>query len=278
LQQPADGRDLVGHRLDPLAPRDEYLAGPLDRPEQDSGVELSNRVQGELERGHDPKRAAATTQGPEEVGFVVAVGPDETAVRRDELDSEHAVRREAVFAPEPRDASTDRVADDADIRRRSCQRGETVLRRSPTHLGPKHSRFAASGTCDRVDLDLSHALGLEEDRALERPDRRRVVTGALDRDPKTFAAREFDDRDDVFDGLGVRHGAGSLVDGEIPRPTRLIPLRITRNDEPSRELCRWFQKRCGHGEDVERRGYPSKGPRASGPAGVYDLTDNAPPP
>jgi hypothetical protein len=62
------------------------------------------------------------------------------------------------------------------------------------------------------------------------------VTGALDRDPKTFAARKFDDRDDVFDGLGVGHGAGSLVDGEIPRPTRLIPLRIARNDEPSREL------------------------------------------
>ena len=83
------------------------------------------------------------------------------------------------------------------------------------------------------------------------------MTGALDRDPKTFAAREFDDRDDVFDGLGVRHGAGLLVDGEIPRPTRLIPLRIARNDEPSRELCRLFQKRCGNGEAVERRGYPS---------------------
>ena len=71
--------------------------------------------------------------------------------------------------------------------------------------------------------------------------RRRVVTGALDRDPKTFAACELDDRHDVFDGLGVRHGAGSLVDCEIPRPTRLIPLRIVRNDEPSRELCRRFQ-------------------------------------
>jgi hypothetical protein len=81
----------------------------------------------------------------------------------------------------------------------------------------------------------------------------------LDRDPETFAACELDDRDDVFDGLGVRHRAGSLVDGEIPRPTRLIPLRIARNDEPSHELCRRFEKPCGHREDVERRGHPRRG-------------------
>jgi hypothetical protein len=89
------------------------------------------------------------------------------------------------------------------------------------------------------------------------------VTGALDRHPKTFASRELDDRDDVLDGLGERHRAGSLVDGEIPRPTRLFPLRIARNDEPSHELCRLFQKRCGHGENARLSQRSGMSPSAS---------------
>jgi hypothetical protein len=56
-------------------------------PEQCSGVDLGDGVELELECGHDPKGAAAAAEA-EEVGLVVVVGAHETAVRRDELDSQ----------------------------------------------------------------------------------------------------------------------------------------------------------------------------------------------
>jgi hypothetical protein len=116
LEQPPDGRDLVGHRVDPLAPGGEDLGGPLDRPEQHAGVDLGNREEGELECGRDPERAAAAAEGPEELRLVVAVGAHESGVRVDELDGDDAVRGQAVHARQPRDASAECVADDADVR------------------------------------------------------------------------------------------------------------------------------------------------------------------
>ena len=81
VQDSAEGGDRVGNVLDPLAPGIQHLACALDRPEHRAGVEVGGLEELELERGDDPEVPAAAAHGPEEVGLVVAVGPDETRRR-----------------------------------------------------------------------------------------------------------------------------------------------------------------------------------------------------
>ena len=59
------------------------------------------------------------------------------AVRRNELDGEHAVRGQTVLADHPVEAAAERVADDADVRRRACEIRKAVLARRVRDL---HSR------------------------------------------------------------------------------------------------------------------------------------------
>ena len=74
----------------------------------------------------DPWPSAAAER-PEEVGFVVVVGADELAVGGDELDRVDGACGESVLAAEPAEAAAEGVADDADVRGRTGERGEAVL-------------------------------------------------------------------------------------------------------------------------------------------------------
>jgi hypothetical protein len=130
-----------------------------------------------------------------------------------------------------------------------------VLGRGLADLGPEHACLDACGACDDgVDLDAPHARGLEEDRPLERPERRRVVTRALGGDAEPHAARKLDDRHHVLDGLGRCHGNGSLVDGEIPGPAHVVPARVAGEDELLRKCGRRVQA-IGKSRLANRGGY-----------------------
>jgi hypothetical protein len=81
-QDPADGGDLVRHRVGPLAPGVEDLCGALDREEQRSRIQLGHRIQHHLDRGHDADAAAPASDGPEQVRLVVGVGSNKPGGRR----------------------------------------------------------------------------------------------------------------------------------------------------------------------------------------------------
>ena len=86
LEDAADGGDLVGRRLGPVAPGREHALGLLPGPDQPAGEDLLDREELELERRDDAEVAAAAAHGEEEVGLVRLVDAVELAVGRDDLD------------------------------------------------------------------------------------------------------------------------------------------------------------------------------------------------
>src|SRR5204863_360881 len=53
LQETTDRRDLVRHGVDPASPRAQHLGAAFEREEEDAGMDVRDRVERELERGHD---------------------------------------------------------------------------------------------------------------------------------------------------------------------------------------------------------------------------------
>src|SRR5579884_1576494 len=116
MEDPADGGELVGWiALGELPPGMQDLACPFDRVPEDSGVDLADRQQLELERGDDAEAAAASAQRPEPVGLVLAINAQQPAVGGDHLDRVDVVGGEPVLAAHEADTAAERVADDADV-------------------------------------------------------------------------------------------------------------------------------------------------------------------
>ena len=70
-------------------------------------------------------------------------------------------------------------------------------------------------------------MGLDEDGVLEAPERGGAVAGALQRDAQAECARaKLDGLGDVVGALRDEDGGRLLVDGEVPRPAGVVPLRV----------------------------------------------------
>ena len=235
MQDPADRGDLIRHRLGPVAPGPQHLARLLGWPEHGTGVQLGGLVQLELDRGHDAETAAAPANGPEKIGLVLAVGPDERAVCRDDLHLGDAVGREPAAPREPAHAAPERVADDADARGGSVQDDEALLGGGLDNIGPDRAGLDARPSRDDVDLDSAHQRRLHEDRVGEVTKRTGAVARSLRGDPEAVDARERDDLDDIVGRLDERDRERPLVDCEIPGLPGLVPVGIARHDDPPRQ-------------------------------------------
>ena len=141
------------------------------------------------------------------------VRANELSFRVHELDGRDAVRREAMPTAEPADPATERVPDDADVRRRAGERRKSVLGRGFADLRPEDASLGTRGASLGIDPDAAHAFGLDQNGVRERSHRGRVVSGSLRSDAEAPAARPTDDRDDVFRRFRQRDGRRLLVDG-----------------------------------------------------------------
>src|SRR5205085_8630826 len=111
----ANGRDLVGHGVGPLAPGVQHLGRALEREEQHARVDLAHWVEHDLDRGDHAYAPAPAAHGPEEVGLVALVGADELAVRGDDFDGGHAIGRQPVATGEPAHPAAEGVAHHAHV-------------------------------------------------------------------------------------------------------------------------------------------------------------------
>jgi hypothetical protein len=204
---------------------------PLVGEQEHARVDVLVRVQPELHRRHDAEVPAAAAQGPEELGVVVGRRAHELAGRRDELDRGDAVGRQAVLAGEPAQPAAERVAHDAHVRGGAREREQAVRRGRLGDLEPQGAGLDPGDLRGGIDLDAAHLLCREEDRVVERRDRRGVVAGALGRDAEAVAPREGEDRHDVVGGRGQRDVGGPLVDREVPGAAREVPLRLAGRDD-----------------------------------------------
>jgi hypothetical protein len=134
-----------------------------------------------------PKLPPPPRKRPEEVGLVVPVGAHPAAVGGHELDRVDAVRREPVRAAEPAEPAAERVADDADVGRGARQRRQAVAGGRIDELERADARVHPGDPRPGVDLDPAHALGLDEDDVVERPERGGVVAGPCAATPRPKA-------------------------------------------------------------------------------------------
>ena len=120
------------------APGLEDLGRALEGEEEDAGVDLGNRVEGELDGGDDAEAPAAAADRPEEIGLVVPVGAYAGGRPRSRsLDGDDAVRGQAVTAGEPAETAAKCVTDDADVVRGAREAGEPVLGGGQADLFPE---------------------------------------------------------------------------------------------------------------------------------------------
>ena len=122
------------------------------RHEQRAAEDHPDRIEAELEAGHDAEVAAAAADGPEQVGVLLLARGDEPALGGDDLDRDERIDGQAVLAHQPADAATERQAGQADAagvaERASRGRG----RRPPPCTRPRSgppgpTRDAAPGRC-----------------------------------------------------------------------------------------------------------------------------------
>ena len=152
-------------------------------PDRDAGEHLVDRVERELEAGHGAEAPTAAAQRPEQLGLALAVDHPHAPVGRDDLDRQHAVGGQAVAAPEPAQPAAERVADHADVRRGARERGEPELgRRLRRDVHPQRARAHVGATTGGIDADAPQLGRPQQHGAVERPERRGVVAGALDDD------------------------------------------------------------------------------------------------
>jgi hypothetical protein len=213
----------------PLAPGVQHLRAALDREEQDSGVQLPDRVEGHLQRGHHADAAAAPDR-PEQVGLAVGVRPYEMAVGGHDLGRGHAVGGEPVTAGQPADPAAEGVAGHAHVRRGARQRGQAVLPGRYRHVLPLGARTGPGGTGRGIDIHPPHARCPEQHCVPQRLERLGAAAGALRRDPHPLRAGEPDRLHHVGGGLGHHDGSRPLVHGQVPRPTRRVIASVAGDE------------------------------------------------
>ena len=215
-----------GASCGPLAVGVQDLRAGGRGPEQRAGVDLGQLEQVELDRRHGAEAAAAAAQRPEQVRVGVRVDAARLAVGGHELDRAHAVAGQALASREPADAAAERVADDAGVGRGAVQRRKAVLAGRGHDVAPERARLGPRAARLGIDLDAGHAGGLEQQRAVERAERKRAVAGALQRDAHPGATGEVHGRLHVRRVLRVHDGGRMLVDGEVPGHARGIPAVV----------------------------------------------------
>jgi hypothetical protein len=103
-------------------------------------------------------------------------------------------------------------------------------------VDPDRAGLDARHLAVRVDVDCAHALGADEERVLERSERRCRVAGALRRHAQVVGRCELHERDDVGCAPGQADGGGSLVDREVPRSAGLVPAGVAGPDDHARQV------------------------------------------
>ncbi len=121
--------------------RGQHLGGAVELEQRDAAEHLlRQRVQRELERGHDAERAAAAAQGPEQLGVLVGGRAHDAPVPGHELGGDEVVAGEPVQPLEPAGAAAQGQAGDAGAGDAPARRGQAVLARRTVDLRPRWRR------------------------------------------------------------------------------------------------------------------------------------------
>ncbi len=220
--------DLARGLTGPVAVGGQHGGRVLDVEHHVAGVQRPDRVQVQLQGGHDAEGAASAADGPEQLGVGVRVGAHQLARAVDHVRGQHAVAGEAELAPQPAQAAAHGEAGHADVRRRAQQRRQPVLAGRGRDVSGQRPGLDARHAPVGVDLDARHPRGLDQDRVVQGLVHRGGVAGALGRHAQPVLGREAHRVGHVVGSFGEHHRRGVLVDGQVPGQAGLVPAIVAR--------------------------------------------------
>ena len=117
---------------------------------------------------------------------------------------------------------------------------EPVLARGVGDLAGQSARLDPGDPCGGIDADRSHPRGLQQHRAVDRPEGPGAVAGRLRGNAQPVLERELDHGADVVGAGRLDDHIGALVDRQVPGPAGVVPAGIARPGqragEPRAEL------------------------------------------
>ena len=151
-----------------------------------------DRVQPELEAGHDAEVAAAAANRPEQVGMLGLAGGQQAAVRGDDVDRHEGIDGHPVLAHEPADAATQGQAGDADARGVAERRRQAVGRRGTRVLAGGQAGLRPGQLAIGIDVQAAHAAQVEDDAAVDGAEAGQAVRSTANRQVEPGVAGEQD--------------------------------------------------------------------------------------
>ncbi len=191
----------------------------------------ADRVQLQLELGHDPEVAAAAAEPPEEPGALALARADELPVGGDDVRADEVVAGEPVLAHQPADAAAEREAADAGRRDEPAGRGETVRLRLVVDVRPDRAAADVGDARVRVDPDVPHRREVDDEAVVGRREPGDAVRAAAHRERQVVAAREADRRDHVG-GARTAHDQrrAAFVEHAVPDVAGLLVAGVAGGD------------------------------------------------
>jgi len=213
-------RELVRCLLGDAAELRQELARLIERMHDEAGQHLrAERMQLELERGHDAEIAATAPQRPEQVRVLSSARVQELAVGRDDVGRDQVVDGQSELAGGPAEAAAQREAGDAGGRIDAERGDEAELLRLLVEVRERGAGLDASRGGRRVDPHRPHQGQVDEEAAVADRIAGDVVAAAAHGNEQLFVAREIDRVDDVGGAQAADHEGWTSVDHAVPDRT-----------------------------------------------------------
>ena len=211
-----DGGELSG-RFGGMAY--ERRHGPRrGRQDEQTAEELTHLVESEGQLGDDAEVAAATADGPEQLGIVVFVDAAHPAVGGDDLGLDERVHREPVLAREVSHAAAEGETRDAHRRGVAESDGQAVRRQGGGDLAGGQPGAGTHGALPQVHVEAGQSPNVQQDAAggTESGD---AVPAGPDRQLHPRLGGQFHGPDDVRDAVrndDQRREVFGTAEGERP--------------------------------------------------------------
>ena len=204
-----------------------------------------DRVEAELERGHDPEVRSGAAEAPEQIGVLLVIGAHDAAVGRHERDREQVVDRQAELPLQPPHAAAEGETRHAGVRDDADRAREVERLRRLVELGQERTTVHARRALRRIDVDAAHPGQVDDDAALAGRVAGDAVPAAAHGQREVLLAREPHGRDDVV-GAGWSHDErGPTVDHPVPDDPGSVVRRVPGADNLPREQVPERKQRCG---------------------------------
>ena len=202
-----------------------------------------DRVQPELELGHDAEVAAAAAQAPEQLGLAGIVDADPLARGRDQLERLHVVARQPVLAGEPAHAAAERQPADAGVGHVARGRRQPVLHRRAIERPEQRAALHPGATALRVHADAAHRRQVDHEPVVRDAHAEHAVPAAAHADLEVAFTPVGDRLGHVVRARAAHDRPRAAVDHGVPHRPGLVVAGIAVDEEPA--LCRCTHHRAG---------------------------------